>query len=197
MRLIKISFLLFSAALLSACASTVQLSEQERTRILSIKISDQVRMPEEAAYVGGGAAFGAIGALLQGNSQSDKIKNYLNQNKIDVGQIVYEQFGAAAQKSSFLASRLNTAGTTVIELEVRMYGIGLKHGLSDQFKPMLSYYARMKNPDGSIIWEQYEYTSFDTLPTYTLEQYFSEPKYFREAFSEAAKVLADRLMAKV
>lgn len=194
MKTMKFLSVIFSMIFLAACASSVELSKQDRSRISTIKISRNVVLPKDASYVGGLASLGALGALMQGSSDSDRIKKYLKQNNIDVGQIVYRKFKMAARENKYLAARLDPAGNATIQIEVKIYGLGVKNGLSDEFKPMLGYYARMKDPAGKLVWEKYDYIGFDDVPMYTLKQYFSDPKYFREAYGKAATIIADGIL---
>ena len=194
MQIIRNYLFIFSLIALTACASSVQLSDKDRQRITSIKVSETVTMPEKPAYIGGAAAFGALGMALAGDEEADKIANYLKQNDIDVGAIVRAEFINQALQHDYLGARIDPDGGSTIELELRIYGIGVKHGLSSEYKPLLGYYARMNDPEGNLVWEEYDYTGFATMPYYTMDQYFGDPKYFRDAFKKASQVVTKGLM---
>jgi|CXWL01.1.fsa_nt_gi hypothetical protein len=57
---------------------------------------------------------------------------------------------------------------------------------------MLGLKARMKDTEGKVIWQYYDYVTGkngDTLG-FTYENYFSHPETFRAAYASAAKVVA-------
>src|SRR5262245_65572354 len=79
--------ILASAVLLVAgCASSVTLDDSAKASIKSISISEKVIVPEQAHFIGPGAAFGALGALAEAGGDTPKaIKSHLEKNKIDLG----------------------------------------------------------------------------------------------------------------
>ena len=184
----------------AGCASSVTLDDSAKASIKSISISEKVVVPEQAHFIGPGAAFGALGALAGASSDTPQaIKSHLEKNKIDLGKIVREQFEQEAKQNSFLGSRLKPGGESRVEIEIRVYGLGQKRGFSNDYVPMLGYNVKMLDSTNKVVWEKYDYVSAFTegIPTYQFEEYFKSDAAFRSAYTQSARIIARNLLKDV
>lgn len=190
-----LSILLFSI-LATGCASNMSMSDDVRSKISSVKITTEVKIPEEATVIGGGSAFGLLGALADSASDDKtKVKNYLTKNNIKLENIIPNAFTKAAKKHAFLGNRLNNNGQYTIKFEVRLYGLAIKHGFSSEYKPYLAFFARMYDPQDKMVWEQYDYvTQLADTSAHTLEQYFGDPAVFKAGLSQSAQIISEELL---
>ena len=193
MRLLIIS--LFSM-LAVGCASNMTMSDDARSKISSVQITTEVKMPEEATVIGGGAAFGLLGALADSSSdEKTKVKNYLIKNNIKLDNIIPNAFAKVAKKHTFLGNRLSNKGQYKIKFEVRLYGLAIKHGFSSEYKPYLAFFARMYDPQDKLVWEQYDYvTQLADTSAHTLEQFFGDPAVFQAGLSQSAQIISEGLL---
>src|SRR5262245_20482774 len=193
--------ILASAVLLVAgCASSVTLDDSAKASIKSISISEKVIVPEQAHFIGPGAAFGALGAIAGSASDTPQaIENHREKNKIDLGRIVREQFEQEAKQNSFLGSRLKPGGESRIELEIRVYGLGQRRGFSNDYVPMLGYNVKLFDASNKVVLEKYDYVSAFTegIPVYQLEEYFKSDTAFRSAYTQSARIIAKNLLKDV
>lgn len=188
------------SALIAGCAASMQLEDSARARIRSISISEKVIVPEKPAYIGSGSAFGALGALVESASdQPQAIKDFLAKNNVDVGQIVREQFTQEARQHAFLGSRLQPDGEARIEIGVRIYGLSLKRGFSNDYVPMLGYEVKLFDAANALVWQKYDYvTAFtDGIPVYEFEEYFKSGAAFRAAYAQSARIIARNMLREI
>jgi hypothetical protein len=185
---------------ITGCASSKKLNEAAKANIRAIEVSSAVQMPKEVTFMGPGAAFGVLGALAESASSTpDAIKAHLAKSKIDVGAITREEFIKAAQKNPFLKDRLKDKGDAKIEIEIRLYGLGQKNGLSDNYFPMMGVNVRMYDKDKKLVWEKYDYTTAFTsgITEYDFKEYFKSDKAFRAAFEQAARIISQSFVADI
>jgi len=198
MRLYKFVLVLL-IALLAGCASTVKFDPAMKSRLDDgIAISPSVKLAGTPYYHGpehtwGAVLGGAVGAVVASSmvSEPTKIKNYLETEKIDVGAIVIEEFKRQINEHADFSSKIRDDGKYRLELEIPIYGLVQKHGFSSEYKPMLGLKARMKDTEGKVIWEYYDYVTGgngDTLG-FAYDNYFQNPETFRAAYTSAAKVV--------
>src|SRR5918912_247281 len=93
---------LVALAALCGCATTTPgISEAERKAIRTVSVARQVELAPHPQVIGPAAstatfAFGPLGALMYMNENSDSVqfKRHLDENKIDVREIVRDEFVA-------------------------------------------------------------------------------------------------------
>jgi len=192
--------ILASLILLAGCAATVKLDDSAKASIKSVSISEKVVVPEQAHFIGPGSAFGALGAIAGSASDTPQaIKSHLQKHNIDLGRIVREQFEQEAQQNSFLGSRLKPGGESRLEIEIRVFGLGQKRGLSNDYVPMLGYNVKLFDGTNRLVMEKYDYVTAFTegIPTYQFEEYFKSDTAFRTAFTQSARIIARNLLKDV
>jgi hypothetical protein len=192
--------ILASLIFVAGCASSITLDDSAKASIKAISISEKVIVPAQAHFIGPGSAFGALGAIAgSANDTPQAIKSHLEKHNIDLGRIVRGQFEQEAQQNSFLGTRLKRGGETRLEIEIRVYGLGQKRGLSNDYVPMLGYAVKMFDGTNKLVLEKYDYvTAFtDGIPTYQFEEYFKSDAAFRTAFAQSARIIARNLLKDV
>lgn len=198
-----IAALLLGLLLLNGCAPQTALTKPVRESIRSVSISKDVKMPDEVYYQGPaqsvGAAFGLIGAVIaQSAAEGPKaqIKAAMGESKIDLGQIVRDQFSASIADARVFPSVVPERGDAEVRLEVRIYGLAQPHGLTAQLKPMLGIMGTLARTDGSVLWQKYEFVTPVGLPMpgNTLKEYLENPQLMRDGFIAAAKIVSEGLV---
>ncbi len=196
MQIFKPLSLVLIALSLGACATSQPLTEAGRSQITTISIGPQLNSAEGPSFIGpGGAFFGVFGALAE-MSQGEAIAKQMNDEGVDIEQIVQEELQHQAKEHPFLASRLNERGDNSLEIEIRMYGIAQKHGLSSEYRPIIGLTARLYSADRAVLWEKYDFVtgmSSATTP-HTFEDYFEKPGTMGASFSEAARAVITLLL---
>lgn len=188
---------------LVGCASTVKFDPTVKSKLTDgITINPTVQLAEKPYYHGPentwGMMFGPMGAAVAAAAVDDptKIKNYLAAEKIDVRAIVLDEFKHQLNQHADFAGKIRDDGKYRLDLSILIYGLSQKNGFSSEYKPILNVKAKMIDPMGKVVWEDYDYTSpanSDTL-TFTYKDYFNNPETFRAAFASAAKVVVTLLL---
>jgi len=189
-----------SLILFAGCASSVSLDDSAKLSIKSVSISEKVVVPVQAHFIGPESAFGLLGAIVGSASNTpEAIKSHLEKHNINLGRIVREQFEQEARQNSFLSGRLKPDGESRLEIEIRLYGLGQKRGLSNDYVPMLGYTVKMFDGTNRVVLEKYDYVTAFTegIPTYQFEEYFKSDKAFRAAFTQSARIIARNLLKDV
>lgn len=189
---------------LSGCATTQQLSEQDRKRIEVVKLNDQVKRPKEMYYFGPGAsigfAFGAIGGAIAAASQigpGQEMLAYAEQNGVRIEEIVAQEFAASLQQSGkFRISDTAEANGATINLSVFQFGFSVPNGFSSKLVPVIAYSGEMVDASGNVLWRATENlmplgNPVDGIPADELR---TNPKAIETAWRAAAKHIAARMV---
>lgn len=196
---------LLTAVLLSGCAAgrSVTLTPLEKQQLATVRVDERVQLPKEVAYYGpeqtAGFLFGGlVGELIAASmvTAPKVIAQYLSTNDINVGTIVREEFVRQLSYRPDYQGRLSNDAAARFELEVKIYGIAQKHGLSSEYKPLLGVNAKLVSADGKTMWEQYEFVTNlnSSTPGSPYDAYFQSPEAFRTAYAEAARLIVRDLL---
>ncbi len=195
------ALLLLVAPFLPACATTTPLTKQTRESTQSVSVVHSVKLPDDIYYQGRGQsigmAFGLIGAAIAAaaaEGPKGQLKASMREARIDLGEIVREQFVAELTDAGIFPSIVPEEADAQVKLEVSIFGFAQPHGFSGQLKPLLGVQGTLVRADGSVLWQRYEYVTnlSDKTPSQTLEEYLEKPELIRDAFTIASKlVVAD------
>ncbi len=199
-----VPFAIAVSVFLSGCATTQQLSEQDRKRVEVVKLNDQVKRPKEMYYFGPGAsigfAFGAIGGAIAAASQigpGQEMLAYAEQNGVRIEEIVAQEFGEALKQSGkFRISDTAEANGATISLSVFQFGFSVPNGFSSKLVPVIAYSGEMADASGNVLWRATENlmplgNPVDGIPADELR---TNPKAIETAWRAAAKHIAARMV---
>jgi hypothetical protein len=108
----------------------------------------------------------------------------MQNNNIDIGEIIREQFMNALIESQLFSSVVPEGGDAEFQLSVS-YGLGKK--------PLISVMATLLKPDGTLVWREYDYITAlnKKTPSHPPEEYLNQPKLIREAFTVASQIVVE------
>ena len=188
--------LLLCAFVLSACVGSAPLTAKNRASIQSISVSDQVKMPDVMFYRGPEYALGALKVPVEYVEKSigEVIQHLMREHKIDVAQMVRDQFIKELEKHRLFNPIVTEGGDAELKLTIRIYGFAYE--MSSQLKPMLGVEGSLIKSNDTILWKKYGYVtnlSKETPPN-TLGRFIDNPKLMREAFAVAAQIVVEDLI---
>jgi len=188
--------LLLCAFVLSACVGSVPLTAKNRASTQSISVSEHVTMPDVMFYRGPEYALGALKVPVEYIEKSigEVIQQLLREHKIDVAQMVRDQFIKGLEDQRLFNSIVTEGGDAELKLTIRIYGFGYE--MSSQLKPMLGVEGTLITSNDTVLWKKYGYVtnlSKETPPN-TLGQFIDNPKLMREAFAVATQIVVEDLI---
>ena len=199
--IVKLISIFYILSLLIGCGGNAALRKSGLATIKSVSICENVTKPGSLIYSGRKQAFlavcGCLGGLAGGlaaEKTASKIKTVMEQEKIDVGEIVREQFVNELKNSNLFASIVSENSDAEFKLSIRTFGFIVPQGFSSKLKPILGVEGKLVKSDGSVLWEKYEFISnlSKKTPSYSLENYFDNPELIREVFTIASQsIVAD------
>jgi hypothetical protein len=153
-------YVLMLSVLLTGCASTQKLTEQDKKRIEVVKLNSRVERPKEMYYFGPGASvgllFGAVGGAIAGASNikpGNELLAFAEQNGVRIEDIVSQEFDGALRQSGKLkiADTVGANGAT-INLTVLQFGFSVPNGFSSKLVPVVSFKSEMVDSGGNVVW---------------------------------------------
>jgi hypothetical protein len=190
------AIVLIGVLALTGCVSPVALTKPDRESIRAVSVQKNVKVPDTVVYQGGaqavGMAFGMVGGLIAGlaaQRSAEQFKAVMQEGRIDLGQIVRDQFEVELREAGIFPSVVPGGGDAEIELEIQSYG--LFHG-----RPALWVVGRLARPDGTVLWKLGEslMTPDYQGASYSLEEYQKNPQLLREGFTAGAKYISGKLV---
>lgn len=157
---IKLALIGMVAVVLSGCASTQRMSDEDRAKVKAAHISSSVEKGQAFVLPPGGASvglmFGAVGGLASSGAIQDAhtaFTVYLQKNNISIERIVQEEFESALKASGKLEV-IASANPSIptIKMAVPQYGFGVVHLLSSNVVPVLQLSSEMVDGTGKVIW---------------------------------------------
>jgi hypothetical protein len=153
-------FVLVLSVLLTGCASTQKMSEQDKKRIEVVKLNTKVERPKDMYYFGPGASigllFGAAGGAIAGASNigpGNEMLSFAEQNGVRIEEIVSQEFEGVLRQSGKLkiVDMVGDNGAT-INLSVIQFGFSVPNGFSSKLVPVVSFKSEMVDAGGNVIW---------------------------------------------
>lgn len=170
---------------LVGCVSTTMIKPEDKARISKIYINDIVEVNEKMIYAGPGATFGVIGLLIENSaSTEEKIKALASANNIHIDQMALNEFKKIFAKSERFKLADKYAYDAVLSINIKQYGLNIKHGFSEKLGAVLCLVANLKNSEGKIIWQQIG-TSGKNKEYFTLKELFENPESLRRIWETA------------
>ena len=156
----RFSFLLAFLFLLSGCATTQNLSDEDRKKISAVRINSNVQKAPSMYYLGPGTsiffAAGAVGGAAAYASSVEPAKvlqDFAEKNGIFIEKIAFQEIDAALRQSGKLkVSDTGEANEAIINVMVYIYGFSVPHGFSSNLVPALAIRCEMVDATGKVIW---------------------------------------------
>lgn len=211
----KLAVLVGTAAIAAGCAThSVQLSEQDRVRISTVRVSDAVQKPDRMflmAPSGGGKAalmvgamFGAIGGAIGGaaaEESQNELRAVLEKHSIAIEKIVREEVELALRAAGKVA--LADAGDTsapVINIAVQQYGFAVSSPMSSDFWPVLTLKCELVDLSGKVLWRATErlmhWYEGSVRPT-SVDAIRGSAKLMEDQWRKASRQLADKMIGEL
>jgi hypothetical protein len=188
--------LLVAAFTLSGCATNTLAPN----RVESLRLDTQVEAPDTAYYRGGASNFkgdGLLGALVATADDDDSavLTKLLRKEKIDFPSIFYTQFSERLKNSS-LGSKLQETGVLRMQLKIEGYGLGKGWGMSNNMRPSATVHVEIIDGKNAILWKKDAMVGGVTteLAIHTLTEWAHKPDELRDAYVQAANMLANQIL---
>jgi hypothetical protein len=189
--------------LLSACATTQPLSDEDRKKVSAVSISSNVQKAPVMYYLGPDAApffaMGAIGgAVIAATSVEPArvLQEYAEKNGIFIEKIAFQEIDAAIRQSGKLrVSAPGEATEAIMNVYVYQYGFSIPTGFSSNLVPVMAIKCEMVDTAGKVIWSANDsvLTLRNPAPPMSLQAMRDDPKRIEEAWRRAAKHIAGKI----
>jgi hypothetical protein len=206
LRQTKLVALIAVALIMGGCAATQKLSDEDRARFKSAKISATVEKAPQAFLLAPSGAniglmFGAIGGVAAAGTIHDAqtaFAAYLDQNSISVETIVREEIEAVLRESGKLAiASAADAAAPVIKIAVPQYGFGVTHLLASKVVPVLWIKCDMVDSSGKLLWSANERmlpSIASPMEPTTWEELRANPKEIEAQWRKASRYLGKKIV---
>jgi hypothetical protein len=194
------------ALILSGCAATQKLSDEDRASLKSVRVSGSVEKAPQAFLLAPSGAnlglmFGAVGGAVTGAAMHDSqtaFEAYLAKHSISVERIVREELEAALRASGKLAlAGPSDATAPVVKISVPQYGFGVTHLLASKVVPVLWIKADMMDSSGKLLWSANDRmlpSIASPMEPTTWEELRDNPKEIEAQWRKASRYLAKRIV---
>jgi hypothetical protein len=202
-RLISICFIysIVCMVILSACATSFALTQEELASIESVTISQEVPMPDSVEYLGSREKVWGLCCFLVGDVIAEpgrkrtatRIQDAMNRSHIDVREIVLTEFEKQLRESRlFKEVIVGGDGYPRFKLKIIHHGLTVVR-LADQLLPYIRMEGVLVKSDQTTIWRKKVGLVFTLgedkrIPTQTLEEYLKDPELIRKGFSVVAAI---------
>lgn len=205
----KTFFCVVTALLISGCATSQKMSNEDRDKIKSVQISQIVEKGKVFLLAPGGASvglmFGAVGGIASAGAVSDSqtaFTEYLKKNNISIEKVIREEFENALRASGKLSVVADSADNTIptIKLSVPQYGFGVTHLLSSNVVPVLQIKSDMIDGSGKLVWSASDRmlpSIASPMDSVTWSELASDPKQIEEQLRKAASYLAKKIVQEL
>jgi hypothetical protein len=191
----------------AGCATTQSISDSDRKAIRSVSIAKAVAMPPHPVVMGkasqtagfwGGPIATAVMASRE-NSDVVQFKQHVDAYKIDIGEIVRQEFITQLKATSAFPAIVAEGGNATFDLTIESYGLAQGFSMSPTnapLRPTVRLTAKLSMPDGKVVWQNTEtLTAISSdIPAYPVAEYYSTPGRVEEAFKKAGEIVAKDLL---
>jgi hypothetical protein len=198
-RMIKRSlYLILTLVVLSGCAGSIQLAENNRSRLTAVYLDDEISFKHDMYYMGPGASLlGAVGALTQ-LSPGEQLHKIAEDHDIRMDTLVRQAMidSLNASGKTGLCDNADQA-SAVMKLEVRAFGFSVPHGFSSNLIPVLDVKAELHDPAGQIIWRSVKSLPFVNCPITPMpaKEIWGNVENIRSTWTGAAQYVARIIVA--
>ncbi len=194
-------FLFALLLVLSGCATTQKLSDEDRTRIRAVRINSTVQKAPNMYYLGPGTgiffAFGAIGGAVAAATSiapAKALQEFAEKNGIFIEKIAFQEVDAAFRQSGRLkVSDSEEPTDAVVNVIVYHYGFGISHGFSSRLGPVIGIRCEMVDAAGRVLGSAFDFVVKSPVEPMTLEEMRDDPKRIASAWRAAAKLVAGNI----
>ena len=189
--------------LLSACATTQNLSDEDRGKISVVRINSNVQKVPAMYYLGPGTgiffAFGAIGGAVAAAASVEPgkaLQEFAEKNGIFIEKIAFQEIDTALRQSGKLkVSDSGEATAATINVLVYQYGFSIPHGFSSNLVPVVAIRCEMVDAAGKVIWSANDtvLTLKNPAAPMSLEAMRDNPKSIEDAWRSAARRIAGNI----
>lgn len=189
------------------CATTQPMSDAQRRAIRSVSVAKNVVVPEYPKVIGpsltgammllGPLALAAMASST--NPDAVQFKKFLDDNKIDLKEIVRQEFVARLSSTRTFPAIVDEGGDARFDLAIEDYGLapGFSMSVDKPLRPLLLLTARLSTADGKILWQNA--ASIAATDSEIEARRFQDilddpPQRSREAFSKAIQIVVHKLL---
>jgi hypothetical protein len=191
------TWLLALLFLLSACATSQNLSDEDRKKISVARINSNVQKAPTMYYMGPGTgivmAGGAVGGAVLAATSVEPAKafqDFAEKNGIFIEKIAFEEIDAALRQSGKIkVSDSAEATEATINVLVYFYGYSIPNGFSSNLVPVLGIRCEMVDATGKVVWRASDDVQVLKNPANAmkLEAMQANPRYIEDGWRRAAK----------
>ena len=199
----RFSFLLALLFLLSGCATTQNLSDEDRKKISVVRINTNVQKVPFMYYLGpetsGALWFGAIGGAVSAASSVEPAKvlqEFAEKNGIFIEKIAFQEIDAALRQSGKLkVSDSGEATEAIINVTVIQYGFSVPNLFTSNLVPVVTIECEMVDATGKSIWRARDsvLTLRNPAGAMSLQTMRDDPKRIENAWRVASKRIAGNI----
>lgn len=201
--------LVLSSIAFAVTAQTQQLEVQPTSTTISTEpnlprntfsISKDIAKPKQAHFRGPAqsfaAIFGVVGALATmgaAKSEGEQLAEFMEKQEIDPGEIFSRELEKQIKEFNNNIVVESDAEKSILSIEVVRYGLTKKDTFGTKLCPVLSIDAKIKKPDGTILWKNKDYIAnmnSENNMAETLETFYNEPSKLRSSFENVSRILA-------
>ena len=198
------SILVASLALtLGACSGRIALKPSDRASIHSVSLQQQISKPKTMFYMdlttGTGVALGGIvGAVVAASSvpSGERLQRQAESSGIAVENIARDAFTHELQRSGALPLAHGGSGDATFKVSVTLYGVTYI-GLTRSLTPLVSMLVQLVQPDGKVIYSNYNLGQASPSMRHTFEEFYANPQLLRAGWEDAAHNAAQKLIAEL
>jgi hypothetical protein len=193
----------------AGCASTQSMSDSQRKALRSVAIAKNVPLPPQPVVMGKATQTGGfwggpiVMAAMMNSENSDvvKFKDHLAARKVDLGNIVRQEFASQLTASKAFPAIVNEGADATFELTIVQYGLAPGFSISPTNKPVrptLNLMAKLIARDGNVLWQKSDYvTGLGDLPAYQVDEYYAKPGMLEDGFKKAAQLVVKDLLKDI
>jgi hypothetical protein len=202
--LISLLALLF---LLTGCATTKTLSDEDRKKINVVRIDSTVVKMPDMYYMGPGTSIllmgGAAGGVVAGLSSAGPkkaLQDYAEKNGVFIEKIALEEIDAALRQSGKVRVAASGEATeAIMHVTVLQWGFSIPNGFSSKLVPVVQIGCQIVDATGRVMW----LASDSVLPLgnpvapMSLEAIRDNPRLIEDAWRGASRQIARNLMSNL
>jgi hypothetical protein len=198
---------LIALLLVLGCTTTQPISDiSVLAGIHNVTVSENVAITKQPKIFGKAASTGfffgpIIGAVVAetATAESLEFKKFLEDHRIDIRQIVRQEFVATIVAIHGLPTIVAEGGDANFDLAIQDYGLAPGFSLAFIDKPLsptLMLGAKLLSRDGRVLWKDTKYITALSKGNlaYRIADYYDNPNLIEEGFRKAAHVLAEELL---
>lgn len=121
---------------------------------LALFVKPEITRPPEIFYLGGAAAFGAIGGAIgtiADKEPKEQLRLVLEREKIDISEIVYKEIILQVKQIDRFELLETPGNSFLVFAEIKLYGFNKRNAFSKTSYPTIKIKMSCQNDKGKII----------------------------------------------